>query len=144
MKKILLSSTVLLFFALSITIFQLSCQKDAEAENPLYESFTPLKKIIYSKFKVVSNSVVLEIWICNYDGTDNTRLNLSLPNGVVILESNFFLSTDGEKIFFKAGPDNGSGIPEYFEMYSCNINGSDVTKIVSGSTTSSITICDVK
>lgn len=136
MKKILLSSIVLLIFALSITIFQISCQKDADAETPSSQSFTPIEKVTYIKNH--------EMWICNYDGTNNTRVNLSLPSGVILDENDFFLSPDGEKIFFNAGPADSYGtLPKYTEIYSCNNDGSNVTKIVSNDT-GFISIGDVK
>ncbi len=141
MKKFLLGSIAFFLFSISISILQTSCDKDADAENSSFEEFTPIKKILYYK----RASRVTEIWLCNYDGTDHIKVNLSLPNGIVFPDPSefLFLSADGKKIFFTAGPDDGLGFSVKTDIYSCNLNGSNLTKIVTGDG-SFIVIGDVK
>jgi hypothetical protein len=73
MKKLLLSSIVLFLFSASIMMFQVSCQKDANARiNELHNK----TKLIYTK----SSSGKAEIWIANIDGTNPTKVPISLPS----------------------------------------------------------------
>lgn len=70
MKRLLLGSVFMTFFAMSIIIFQVSCQKDAIA-NPESNSITGVTqqdKIIYIKQDESTN--VREIWCANYDGSN--------------------------------------------------------------------------
>jgi len=130
MKKILLSTIVLLFFSISIGIFQISCQKEATAETAENTATSQVNKIIYMKW----NNTYPEFWICNYDGTNNLKVNLSLPSGIAVSENPPFMSPDGQKIFFTAGVSvSGQGYSNNnASLYSCNSDGSGVTKIVSG------------
>lgn len=131
MKKFLLGSIAFFLFSISVSILQTSCDKDADAENSSFEDFTSQKKILYY-YNRANN--VKEIWLCNYDGTDHMKVNLSLPNGIVFPDPSEFLylSADGEKIFFTAGPDDGLGFSVKTDIYSCNLDGSNLTKIVTG------------
>lgn len=142
MKKFLLGSIAFFLFSISISILQTSCDKDADAENSSFEDFNPIKKILYYK---EAASKVTGIWVCNYDGTGHIKVNLSLPNGIVFPDPSefLFLSADGKKIFFTAGPDAGLGFSVKTDIYSCNLDGSNLTKIVTGDD-SFIVIGDVK
>ena len=132
MKRIILTSAVLLLFALSISIFQISCEQDAIADTDANIGLIQLNKIIYTKHSREPESY--EIWIANYDGTSNTKVNIMLPSGVFLgLGDDVRLSPDGKKIFFTAGPPvyfNGFTFAETGDLYSCNVDGSNVTKIV--------------
>jgi len=122
MKKLLFSSVVLLLFSFSIILFQVSCQKEATADSNGI-STTQLNKIIFEKITFP----IIEIWMCNYDGTGAAKLNIILPSGVSFSEGyNPVMSPDGKKIFFTAG--TGSQTPG--DLYSCNSDGTGVTKIV--------------
>lgn len=124
MKKLLYSSVVLTLFSVSILVFQISCQKETNAEPSSLNSsgLTQLNKIIYMNGS--------DIYICNYDGTNNTKVNIVLPSGVFYAadNQNIRLSPDGKLIFFQAGP-KVNGIP-YGDLYSCKVDGSSVTKII--------------
>ena len=159
MKKLLLSSIVLLLFSFSILIFQISCQKTLEAQtgggsssytlppattstlggiivgNGLSitsagvlsvnsSSSAQLNLLIY--YKVIGTTY--EVWTANYDGTNQTKVNIVLPVGTEF--SDHFtpkLSPDGTKVFFALRtPAAGNGA----DVYSCNINGTNVTKII--------------
>lgn len=143
MKKVILTSAVLLLFALSISIFQISCQQDVIADDGENIGLIQLNKIIYTKHSREPESY--EIWIANYDGTSNTKVNIMLPSGVFLgLGDDVRLSPDGKKIFFAAGPPvnyNGFTFAETCDLYSCNVDGSNVTKIVDrGGTNNNLTI----
>jgi hypothetical protein len=124
MKKILMSSVVLTVFSISILIFQMSCKKDANAQTGSNVP-TQLNKIIYTKRLT---STTAEIWIANYDGTNQTKVNIVVPAGIML--ANARLSPDGQTIFFE-GVNTSTFLND---IYSCKIDGSNVQKIVDGST----------
>ncbi len=158
MKKILLGSLAFFLFAISISILQTSCDKDANAQSNNYilppatnstlggvivgnglnitssglltvttgSSMTQLNKILFYRD---GGNYLNEIWIANYDGTGQTKINIDLPQGCQIGNgTDAKLSPDGKKVFFGvwATPSNMAYI------YSCNIDGSDLTKIIDG------------
>jgi hypothetical protein len=102
-----------------------------------------LNKIIFSKLLYSSSGSYLgvEVWTANYDGTAQTKVNISLPSGIVFSEGMTpKLSPNGQKVFFTAGPplSSGSTIAGVTSMYSCNIDGSNILKIIDGVSTSQI------
>ncbi len=153
MKKLLMGSAVLTLFSISIIIFQMSCKKDATAQTSGTNYTLPtattssLGGIIVGNGLSVTSSGILsaisvnsqqnklifkkivgstsEIWTANYDGTNSTKVNISLPSGVVFSDDmNPIVSPNGLKIFFTAGNVfNG-------DIYSSNIDGTSVLKIV--------------
>lgn len=129
MKKILLSAIVLIAFSFSIILFQISCKKSADAATPTTSAgATQQNKIIYQ----VLDSQGSEIWTANYDGTNQQKLNISLPaNFVIVQDSGVKLSPDGKTIFFTAFNPNGNTTGG---IYSCNIDGSNAKEIISGGT----------
>ena len=85
-----------------------------------------LNKIVYRKRN--SDGTLDEIWTANYDGTNQTKINITLPTGIVFGESmRPFLSPDGKKVFF-----TGAVSPRISseDVYSANIDGTNVTKII--------------
>jgi hypothetical protein len=134
MKKLLMSSVVLLIFATSITLFQVSCSKSKAAP---VQANAQLGKILYS---ITSSSGHLEFWTSNYDGTNQTLINITLPTGVSIDSDltghiNPKLSPDGTKIFFTA-VDSSFPIPR--GIYIADINGTNVNRIISAPTGTTI------
>lgn len=93
---------------------------------------TQLNKLIFKKVVVTpGSSVALEIWVANYDGTGATKVNIALPTGVGFSDNlNPVMSPNGQKIFFTAGPIGTSQIVANGDLYSCNADGSSVTKII--------------
>ena len=123
MKKLLYSSIVLLLFSTSILLFQISCQKDAEANN--VNTTVTQSKFIYA----VYNSTGWQYWTSNIDGTNDQPITLALPSGQKLYGS-CKLTADFKKIIFCASSNNGS--TQY--IYSSNIDGSNVTLLKGVST----------
>jgi Tol biopolymer transport system component len=120
MKKLLMGSVVLTAFAISISLIQMSCSKEALAQG---NSTSQIGKVIFKK--MISNGGA-EIWTCNYDGTSAAKVNITLPSGVTYSDDmNPVISPNGQKIFFTAGATGSfKG-----DLYNCNTDGSSVTKI---------------
>lgn len=117
MKKLLLSSIVLLLFSSSMLLFQISCQKQANAKA----NETGANKIVYSKYDGTS---IGEIWTANLDGTNQQKVNVTLPSNTVAISTS--VSKDGAKIIFSTESDDSAkeGI------YTCNIDGTNLIKII--------------
>ena len=147
-----MGSIVLTVFAVAIVLFQMSCSKSADAQTSTYTlppaTTTTLGGVIIGTGLTVNSSGVLsvtssgatqqnklifkkvvgstaEIWTANYDGASAAKVNITLPSGVVFSDDmNPVVSPNGQKIFFTAGTTfNG-------DIYSCNADGSTVTKVV--------------
>lgn len=79
MKNALKASVVLLVLAISICIFQISCQKEAKAQSN--DSLGGQQnKIIFSK------GYDSEIRVANYDGSGQKKLDIIRPLGSEINE----------------------------------------------------------
>lgn len=123
MKKFILGSAALLFLALSISIFQMSCKKEATAQTG---NSTQINKVIFKKVLSIGGA---EIWTCNYDGTSASKVNISLPSGVKFSDDmSPVMSPNGQKIFFTAGATSAGNYSG--DLYVCNLDGTGVTKIV--------------
>lgn len=137
MKKILLSTIVLLSFSLSILLFQISCKKEAKAELPV--TGTTLNILLFHK--IVGGKS--EIWISNYDGSNQKKINVQVPSGVTLDGGTTILSPDGKTIFFHVlGTPNGN--LDGADIYSCNIDGSNVKKVISHGDTYDVSLGDAK
>ena len=121
MKKFLLGSIAFFLFSISISILQTSCDKDADAAPETNNGVTNLKILLISKSD--------GLWTANYEGGEQTKINISMPEGFN-RPSRAFISSDGEKIFFPAS--KGTSSPDTWESYifSCNIDGSDIKQIM--------------
>lgn len=133
MKNFLKTSLYLTVFALAGILFQLSCSADSSATNS-----TPLGKIVYTK----RASGQLQIWTCNYDGTAQAQIPITLPSNVYFNfwatnttalsssdETSVRLSPDGQKVFFATvtNPNSGS---KYYSIYTCDLSGNNLTEIL--------------
>lgn len=88
--------------------------------------FNKLSKIVYRRTS--SDGSIDEIWLANYDGSEQTKINITLPSGIVFGESmQPRLAPDGSKVFFTAAPSTSFSSED---LYSANTDGSNVTKIV--------------
>jgi hypothetical protein len=101
MKKLLFGAIVLFIFSLSLLIIQTSCSK-SEAQTS--SAINQLNKLIFTTGD-------RKFWMCNYDGSNVTQINLALSSGHRV-QSNigfaFVLSPDGQKVFFNTSDANGN------------------------------------
>jgi len=121
MKKLFLSSLVLLFFSASMILFQLSCSKESEGND---NNTKQLNKIVFVKMD--NNSGVREFWVANLDGSNQTLIPITLPANRK-WPSNLAITPDGSKIVFTL-EDSSDGRITY--IYTANIDGSNVTQII--------------
>jgi hypothetical protein len=154
MKKVLMGSAFLAVIGIGITATQLSCSKTTAQSTsytlPPATTSTLGGVIVGSGLTVSSNGTLsanstsggltqlnkliyykgYEIWTANYDGTSNSKVNITLPSGIgMAYSSELTLSPNGQKIFFTAGP-GANGTTVSGDLYSCNIDGSGVTKVL--------------
>jgi Tol biopolymer transport system component len=123
-KKLFLGSIALLSFAIAILVFEVSCSKVAVAQTNSMQ----LNKIVY----LSKHGNGSEIWIANYDGTNKTKVTYSLPSGLILdFVYGVRMSPDGKKLFFSASTDGYGQTAD--GIYSCNVDGSNVTKIITSS-----------
>ena len=160
MKKLLMSSVVLIAFSLAIIVFQMSCQKEASAQTgtnytlPIASTSTLGGVIVGSGLSVTSSGVISvnnssptaqvgkvifkkiskassEIWLCNYDGTNSNKVNITLPSNWYFSDDMTpMMSPDGKKIFFTAGYLRANTIIESDVLFVCNNDGTSVIKIL--------------
>jgi Tol biopolymer transport system component len=136
MKKLLMGSLILTCFAFSIIAIQISCQKAVVAQSNVTNS-SQIGKILFVKNvgNVAGTAYTIEIWTANYDGSNATKVNIVLPNGIAFDDNETLsMSPNGQKIFFTAGiRDPRSSLANTItitDLYSCNVDGSSVTKII--------------
>jgi len=137
MKKLLLSSIVLITFSLSIILFQVSCKKEAIAQTTTTHTTTVSVDTIKQESKILFIKMGLPpitsaIWIVNYDGTNPQQINITLPANHVIdgtLGGTLAISPDHKKIFFSAVDTTKV---ENDSIFSCDIDGSNAQKVVPG------------
>lgn len=122
MKKLLLSSVTLLLFSFSILLFDISCKKESIAQsNPTDTIPKSLGVLVF-----MSPEFPNEIWKCNYDGSNQTKINIDFITDVYQLDrDNISVSPDGKKIFLGVEIDN-----QYW-VCSINIDGTGFTKVFS-------------
>jgi hypothetical protein len=127
MRKLLLSTIILLLFSCSILIFQVSCQKDANAGNNNISSET---KLVYIKLNTLTD--VYEVYTSNLDGTNNIKVPITVPVGME-MNGDVTITKDGGKLIFELR-NIDSSIHDGGSIYTCNIDGTNMTKIIGGTT----------
>jgi hypothetical protein len=131
MKKLFMGSIVLTMFSIAIILFQLSCKKDVNAQTSGgTTSLKQLNKIIYQTI----TSGYSAIWTANYDGTNQTKINIIMPSAIGDHIGDPKLSPDGQTVFIDAWDSTSN---QYY-IYTCSITGGNVQQIVGPS--QSITI----
>lgn len=129
MKNILKTSLYFFVFALAGILFQISCSSDS-----ITASSTPVGKLVYNKQETTTlpgggTGITSRLYTCNYDGTNETPINFTLPAGVHIDfstgQSNIRLSPDGQKVFFITHDDADTEA-----IYSCDITGGIATEVI--------------
>lgn len=137
MKNLLRSTLYLTAFAFAGILFQISCSSDSVTANS-----TSIGKLIYYKQESITlpgggTGIMSRIYTCNYDGTNETPINFTLPAGVNIDfssgQSNIRLSPDGQKVFFITHDATDSE-----SIYSCDITGGIATEVIPTSGPSNI------
>jgi Tol biopolymer transport system component len=124
MKRLLLSSVVLLTFSASISLFEISCKKSANAQSNTNGATTSnLGVIMYTKIN--SNTSVGEIWLANYDGSNQHIVPITPIPGYSVGRAR--LTPDGKKIFISAY--NGV-TAKNTAIFSCNVDGSNLVKVI--------------
>lgn len=124
MKKLLLSTIVLICFSLSAILFELSCHKESIA----IPSTAQLNKIVYITGGQIGPS---QLYIANYDGSSQTKINISIPGATNLGISNPRLSPDGIRVFFYATLNTSSQATPT-GIYSTKIDGTDLKLVVNG------------
>jgi hypothetical protein len=124
MKTLLKSSFVLFVFSLSIILFNISCEKQVEAQtNPTVAAVQNVGLVFFRKDGDKDN----EFWKANYDGTNQVKITVaSVPAGMEFDVVSMRVSPDGKKVFFNLY----SASLNQQNMYSCNIDGTGITKII--------------
>lgn len=115
MKKLLLSSITLLLFACSILIFQVSCQKETIAQTNT--GSTPKNKIIFVKIQRGVSELPNEIWTANIDGTEQQKINISIPTGKTIDPDNVEITNDGSKIILELWDNIANSTSDIYMQY---------------------------
>jgi len=123
MKHFVKSTIVLTLFAFSVLLFNLSCEKDVTAQTSNPVTTSPLGLILFTK----SGDKPNEVWFCKYDGTNATKVTIAgFPSGADLDKSTMKISPDGKKIFFCMYIISTN----LQSIYSCNADGSGLTKVV--------------
>jgi hypothetical protein len=164
MKKIFLSTIVLLAFTISIILFEIGCKKSADAQSPNYVltpatttklggvipdgttiAVDPTGKISTITSNAIQNKILYKDYangsgtetlnIANSDGSNPQKIPIVLPSGLAIGD-NAMMSADRKSVVFDVYTISSS-TPAY--IYACNVDGSNLHKVVT-SNNSSITI----
>lgn len=124
MKQLIKSTLVLMLFSASVLLFNLSCEKEADAQTTT-PSTTPQNVgiILFSK----SGDKFNEIWLAKYDGSAQAKVTIAgLPSNADVDRSTMKISPDGKKLFFNVFLPSGN----IQNLYTCNVDGSGLTKII--------------
>jgi hypothetical protein len=152
MKHIIKTSLVLIFFSVSVIIFNLSCEKESIAQTNT--SYTLPKAttsslggvIVGSGLSVTDNGTIStqnqgiivfkklgdknnEFWTSKYDGSNQIKVTIaSFPqdNGILTEPNLWKISPDGKKVFIVIVNE----LTQKQALYVCNIDGSGLTLIV--------------
>lgn len=160
MKKVFLASASLIVLAVSISIFQISCQKEVQAQSgsnvlkPATTSTlggvipdgTTISVDANGKISCISSAVQdlllfsvyienggashTEIWTSKLDGTNKKKVSITVPSGFDISDSDVKMLPDRQRIVFVMYSSAGSTYVS--NVYTCKLDGSDLKKIISG------------
>jgi hypothetical protein len=161
MKKLLLGSIALTLFSISILIFQIGCKKDVTAQigatnyklpaattstlggiivgNGL--SVTPsgilsiqtsstsqTDLILYDKhISLRAGNMAYEYWVCLKDGSNKRQI--LIPANITVSDGKIGILADKNSVVFSGSVSGTSGASD---IYTMNIDGSNLQKIVSG------------
>lgn len=126
MKNFFKTTLYLFAFAFAGILFQISCS-NSDIQNST-QNVAQIDKIIYAQN--ISGQNEIQLWTCNYDGTNQTLIPISLPPNREINTQNVrstpCLSPDGQKVFFVVTNTTNN----FHSIASCNIDGSNFQEIV--------------
>lgn len=148
MKMLLQGSIALTLLAISIMLFQMSCKKDAFAQNPVYTlpvaSNSTLGGVMVGAGLTIDNSgklscprndVILYIkklpgryewWVCDRDGANQKIVNF--PPTITVTDLGVSLLSDKNSVVFSG---TATTIPlGVSDLYTMNIDGTNLHKIV--------------
>lgn len=128
-----MGSFALLIFSFSIVIFQASCSKEARADNDDNggNNSGKGKKVLYVNFNSgIPDNSARALWMMNSDGTDNHKINISLPDASYAIDRGRF-AENGNKIILTAHHFDETADYGYV-FFKCNPDGSGLTQILSG------------
>lgn len=156
-----MGSAALTLFSLSIILFQISCQKDSNAQSgnssytlPPATTSTLGGVIVGNGLSVTSNGTIsvtasgvaqqnkilyikefhsaddyCEIWTANFDGTNAHKINITIPTGMYIdAETGVHISPDRQLMFLSMY----NPTTNIENIYSCKLDGTNLTKVVDG------------
>lgn len=123
MKSIFKTMVYVAAFALAGVMFQISCS-NTDSESPMLTT----GKLVYLK---QSTGTPIELWSCNYDGTEQAQINVTLPANVEFSavnsnRSSVKISPDGQKVFF-IGFNTATNVST---IYSCDLTGTNLNEVV--------------
>ena len=78
-----------------------------------------------------NNSDAVEIWTSKLDGSNKTKIPISVPSGFFI-DTDAHLTPDGQNVIFTM---YSSATPRISHIYTCKLNGTGLKRIADGSTT---------
>ena len=132
MKNLLKNSLYLAVFAIAGILFQISC---SNSDSQRMVSTSLQNKVIYTS----TGSTGQSIWTCNYDGTNQTQIPISLPSNLHFSttqgNADAKLSPDGQKIFFIAW----STLTNETGIYSCDITGANIQVVATAANSAVLT-----
>jgi Tol biopolymer transport system component len=82
-------------------------------------------KILYLKYQNDGSS---ELWTMNFDGSNAQKVNITLPQSIMVFSSQPKASPDGSAFFFSTYQNQSFNIP----IYSCNADGSNTKFVLDG------------
>ena len=127
MKKLLLSTAILIAFSFSVILFQISCKKEGKADT-IINTVTQQGIIIY--MQPDNTHQLIGIYTANYDGTGAKKIKILLPTpDLAISDKSLSISPDRKTIVFTVYSLTNTGTND---IYSCDLNGSNLKKVVSG------------
>ena len=151
MKKLLQGSIVLTLFAVSIFLFQMSCKREAIAQNTQYSlpvaTNSNLGGVIVGPGLSIDNSGVLscsrndvilyykmtspryEWWVCDRAGGNQRMVNF--PSTITVMGLGVSLLSDKNTVVFSGAASTIPLGPS--DLYTMNIDGSNLQKIVANS-----------
>lgn len=139
MKNVLKSTMYLFVFAIAGILFQISCSSDSISPTT---NATPVGKLVYYKKSATAlpgggTGYISQIFTCNYDGSNETPISITLPAGQSIKfstgQANIRVSPDGQKVFFITEDASYADF-----ICSCDINGGTATQVIATNPDSNI------